>query len=543
MSDIIKKIKIKKQDGTFTDYIPIGAEAENINVDGESVKAKLNKMPYYYNNVADMKADESLKVGDMAITLGYYEVNDGGGAEYKIREITNEDIVDEMTIIALYDNTLIAELIIEDILYIEQLGAKNNTNSTTQLQKAINISNEKGVKITSKFKNTYLINSQLVNNNRVIIDFNGATIKANTSLENMLYNNNTSDTRESWNSIIKNLVLDGDSKANIGFNEHYNKWGFYENIQIINCLQYGLYVNNSHETTFNQFKIQNCDTALYNNSSDLHYSRFECRYCRICISNHEGNVIYDNFHAWIQDTEMLANSIFADLYAKAIFTNCYVDTYKIAYYMHSWRPLIINGGIWMHDKTTWTQELINEIGLPIFLKYDDMRHSATTIINGLNLINIDDSLDPPLFLPTTDYNNWNGYIGNNVVAKINIPSYIQKTLVSSNFDFKTIDSIAYDKLKKSYDNICNLNIVLIPKTTLSPGSYLNIVDSLPSFFRPTERLYFDGIIRNNEYSSTIDHCRVEIFPNGIFRIVSPIELTTDHNIFINTNYNTIYNNA
>ena len=28
--DIIKKLKIKKQDGTFSDYIPIGAEASNI---------------------------------------------------------------------------------------------------------------------------------------------------------------------------------------------------------------------------------------------------------------------------------------------------------------------------------------------------------------------------------------------------------------------------------------------------------------------------------------------------------------------------------
>ena len=70
MSDIIKKIKIKKQDGTFTDYIPIGAEAENINVDGESVETKLDKKPYYYDTVADMKADAKLKAGDMVVTLG-----------------------------------------------------------------------------------------------------------------------------------------------------------------------------------------------------------------------------------------------------------------------------------------------------------------------------------------------------------------------------------------------------------------------------------------------------------------------------------------
>ena len=89
MADLIKKIKIKKQDGTFTDYIPIGAEAQNVSTsDGESVQLKLNKKPYYYNSIADIKADTKLKVGDMAVTLGYYEVNDGGGATYKI---TNEE--------------------------------------------------------------------------------------------------------------------------------------------------------------------------------------------------------------------------------------------------------------------------------------------------------------------------------------------------------------------------------------------------------------------------------------------------------------------
>ena len=84
MADLIKKIKIKKQDGTFTDYIPIGADASNVNVDGESVQYKLNKKPYYYNTVADMKADIKLKTGDMAITLGYYEKDDGGGVSYLI---------------------------------------------------------------------------------------------------------------------------------------------------------------------------------------------------------------------------------------------------------------------------------------------------------------------------------------------------------------------------------------------------------------------------------------------------------------------------
>lgn len=43
--DRIKKLKIKKQDGTFTDYIPIGADAQNIDMNnGFSVQANIGNI-------------------------------------------------------------------------------------------------------------------------------------------------------------------------------------------------------------------------------------------------------------------------------------------------------------------------------------------------------------------------------------------------------------------------------------------------------------------------------------------------------------------
>lgn len=152
MSDLIKKIKIKKQDGTFTDYIPIGAEAQNISTsDGDSVQLKLNKKPYYYNNVAEMKADKKLKVGDMAITLGYYEINDGGGAEYVIRSKQSEEIPDNGGIIEI-SNGLIAEMIVRDnTIDIRQLGYQPNVATQdchNSIQQYVNICN----RYNKKFK-------------------------------------------------------------------------------------------------------------------------------------------------------------------------------------------------------------------------------------------------------------------------------------------------------------------------------------------------------------------------------------------------------
>ena len=122
--DRIKKLKIKKQDGTFSDYIPIGADAENIDTtDGESVQLKLNKKPYYYNSVADMKADNKLKAGDMAITLGYYEANDGGGAEYVITDSEPDSYFNRTS------NNLYAKLLIyKDFINVLKIGCKNDND-------------------------------------------------------------------------------------------------------------------------------------------------------------------------------------------------------------------------------------------------------------------------------------------------------------------------------------------------------------------------------------------------------------------------------
>ena len=113
MSDRIKKIKIKQTDGTFSDYIPIGANAKDIDLqyNDSNVENTLKKKPYYYDNVATMKLDDTLREGDMAITLGYYEANDGGGAEYIIKNITQQLSFDNINMIELSTVNYYAELI------------------------------------------------------------------------------------------------------------------------------------------------------------------------------------------------------------------------------------------------------------------------------------------------------------------------------------------------------------------------------------------------------------------------------------------------
>lgn len=170
MSKIVKKMKIMQPGGTLSDYVPIGAEAENINVDGESVETKLGKKPYYYDTVADMKADTKLKAGDMAVTLGYYNINDGGGAEYKI--ISSSDNYYETL-----NNNLKAELIIKNKMNVECFGAygDNVHDDGNVITTAINLCGN--VNFLNKTYASSTIN--VLNTKKIELTGNNTTIRFN----------------------------------------------------------------------------------------------------------------------------------------------------------------------------------------------------------------------------------------------------------------------------------------------------------------------------------------------------------------------------
>ena len=180
MSETVKKIRVKQQDGSMSEYIPIGSDAEYIDMaDGDNVESAIARIKseyaHYYDNIASMKNDTKLKEGDTAVTLGYYEINDGGNGTYKIRKITNNDIIDNITIIPLnYDNSLICELIINDIMYIEQFGV--NGNDITTDSNYTNIAINTNVK-TLIFNKNYTLKNIILKSN---ITFKGnGTITCN----------------------------------------------------------------------------------------------------------------------------------------------------------------------------------------------------------------------------------------------------------------------------------------------------------------------------------------------------------------------------
>ena len=126
-------------------------------------------------NVSAMKSSQKLVENMIVKTLGFYSKGDDGGAYYLVRERTNLDLPNEMNLIELYDNSLIAELIIENVVNVKQFGAKGDgsTDDTDSLQLAI--SQNKNLVFP---KGEYVVDDSLdITADNIVVYGNNSTLK------------------------------------------------------------------------------------------------------------------------------------------------------------------------------------------------------------------------------------------------------------------------------------------------------------------------------------------------------------------------------
>ena len=237
-----KFIELKNYVDNYFDNLDVQEEINNkldaMVEDGtlqELINAYLQpNVAWTFDNVAGMKASTNLVDGTYAQTYGFYAVNDGGAAKYKIREIDDSDTVDEMFLIALADEDLVAELVIEDDLHSKQIGLKGDgtTDETTKLNTFFSTAVEcnkkvvdRGIYLTSDIvyiKGAWRQDSG--NNGQKRIVFDDATIKYTGTANNasvVLYN--------MFKYNVSGLCVSRDSNANyvqiVGcWHLNYNDW-------------------------------------------------------------------------------------------------------------------------------------------------------------------------------------------------------------------------------------------------------------------------------------------------------------------------------
>lgn len=187
----------------------------------EIVAEYLNsKAVFGYDTVEDMQSATNLIDGSYAKTLGYHEKNDDGKALYKIRNITNSDIVDNCSIIALDNEELIAEYIADTEINVKQFGAYGDgtNDDTLAIQTAINYAEENEI-LDVYFPNGFYKITESLEITKAI-NLKGAI--------STLYNTNTDvksaslywdgETGETMVKIPTGYFVNGYSIENIGFN-------------------------------------------------------------------------------------------------------------------------------------------------------------------------------------------------------------------------------------------------------------------------------------------------------------------------------------
>lgn len=140
-----------------------------------------------FDNVNSMINSSNLINGSYAKTLGYYSQNDGGSSLYKIRNKTNEDIIDNGSIISINEN-LVAELVYINSVNYKQFGAigDGSTNDYQALYNTHIFANEHNLNVNGITNDVYYIG--LCDNEIPVytnVDFKNAKMVIDDTVENV----------------------------------------------------------------------------------------------------------------------------------------------------------------------------------------------------------------------------------------------------------------------------------------------------------------------------------------------------------------------
>ena len=100
----------------------------------DSVDSQLEQKANKFNTVKDMK-EANVKNNDVCMTTGFYEANDGGDGFYLI----SENIIDENMPSIELNNGLFANLIVNDLVNIRQLGARDLKHYRSDIRQYLDI--------------------------------------------------------------------------------------------------------------------------------------------------------------------------------------------------------------------------------------------------------------------------------------------------------------------------------------------------------------------------------------------------------------------
>ena len=282
-----------------------------------------------FDTVADMKASANLIDGSFAQTLGYHAKNDGGAGLYKIRNVTNDDVIDEGSIIEMNDsqNQLVAELIGAD-LNVHQFGAYGDGahNDTQAFVNYINFANTINLlPKTYKLSNLNIAKDATINGN-------GATLIDDTAVDKFIAIDTTS-TPKVLTVIFNNLNIDCHN-SNYGIYVHSNRCEI-NNVLVKNAINTCVSVyKGSTSGRYGDLKANGLTCQLSNVGLDIHATDcfiedFHGYNCMTHINVAGGLTHLKTVHGWNYNTQTkdwITGSTLIDAKADINATDIYIDT-------------------------------------------------------------------------------------------------------------------------------------------------------------------------------------------------------------------------
>ena len=298
--EINNKLDEMAEDGTLADII-----AEYIKMQGQLV----------YNSIAEMKEAENIQEGSFLKTYGFYEYNDGGGALYKARAVTNEDIVDNMFIIALHDNTLVAELITDEYNVL-QLGVNLESEDVTEkIQAIINKAYSIGGNIIYFPKGTYNIDQLTIPKDARGITLKGEFIESsgtygtvfngitseNDSIIKVIEGASSNPTTDMTIYLtIENIFLNGNDERKIGIELNECSQNRLSKLRIMGFTKHGIKLRTVFDSIlediyFNNNGIIDENYAIYIDTSPYNTTN-ATRFINLDIEHNYGAFYFNNFN-------------------------------------------------------------------------------------------------------------------------------------------------------------------------------------------------------------------------------------------------------
>ena len=486
----------------------------------EIIGAYLNtKAVLCFDTVSEMEAAENLVDGSYAQVLGYFAKNDGGKALYKVREIINDDVVDNATIIPLYDDSLIAELITNEVNIMNFGAYGDGTNDdTTAIQKALTFATTKEKNVISPSGKTYLISSPIEIGD-LNIDFNNSTIITNDAMDII-----TIESQNYYGS-LKNITIDCNGVATNGINVIHGRKKLIEDVNIINVKYNAIRYYEGYELNINKVHIEgdhssNSTVGLNMLTSDATITDVIIIDCFKAIIN-KGQNFYTNVHAWIKTTALCVGSIFADV-TGGRFTgvNIYPDTYHYSFYnTGNNQPYIqLSNSYFGWNKNIMTDSAMTDTVPYIFFNGNETVSGTHTAYMLLSNCEINGKQFNSTKVALTNETSFTGSLTNFIYYDVNVGTH-DNALTSVDSQL----TVATNKLYKITRELNQIDFIASCNGSTLSSRTINVAE-IPFAFRPYQAMNYVCTYGATQWEHT-GVLYMYINNNGVIQVNVPAAIT------------------